>query len=732
MRVERLIDVLTGLVVMLAILTYALASGNAMIALIGLPACVAAWLLGDQVRSMSLPRIAANALVLAAVARALLSAFERGVRVEDVCLLVVVILVIKLFDRKAARDYAQLLTLSVFLALGSVLTSNAFLMGLVLIGMLPAVIGAAIVFQLFTAWEQQSAIDEHAGRVTGSSPARDLVRLVVIGTAGAVAVAVCAFVLLPRGVGEDVLGRMNRPATGAQTGFTDSVDLGRGGLISESTAVVLDLAMYRTDTEEAIGESGLVYYLRGAVLDEYESGRWVRSREAQNYDSSSANALPDEKILLTSLPVDTPEESKIAQRVSIRKLGKGPQHVFALWQPEDISFDERTRFVRNSRDKTIEVEGRGGRLEYTVVSLVTDMRQPGSTERSPVPPVRIPGVRELGERLLRDRAIEPDPSLRPVEDDGRAARAIQDYLQSNCTYTLDVLAAPPGRDPVEWFLTEARTGHCEYFASAMALLCRSVGINTRVVTGYVAAEYNSGTGHYVVRESNAHAWVEVERLPGRWERFDPTPPADLDRIHRPALGLAGRFKQWFNALEYAWINSVVSYDQRTHRRISPSGLGADGSGGAVEGVFRNIQHGGMELWFRALLIGVMVFAACAAALTIVEMAGRTLAGLLASRRAHRAQIARDPELPRRMEQMGVYSDLLRAMSRAGHAKPRHRPPLAHVETLATLDAEAAVAAGRVVDLFYAIRYGRRVLTREQMAEARRSIGEFEHAMRRRR
>jgi transglutaminase-like putative cysteine protease len=731
MRFERLLDRLTGGVVLLAILTYALAAGSAMIAMVALPASIGAWLLGDHLRSMTVPRIAANALVLAAVARALYQAFQRGVRVEDVCLLVVLILIIKLFDRKSARDYAQLLTLSIFLSLGAVLTSNAFLMGLVLIAMLPLVIGAATVFQLFTAWEQRGGDRQPASaRVSGASPGRDLWRLVSLATTGAACVAIGAFLLLPRGIGADALGRMARPSTGTQTGFSSTVDLGRGGLISESPAVVMDLALYRVDTNEPIGESGIVYYLRGAVLDEYQAGRWTRSGFADRRSSGPIDAESGDKVQITEVPVDTPDDAKIAQRVSIRKTGKNEEPIFTLWQPIVISFDERTGFRRDAYDKSLRVQGRGGRLEYTVVSLVSDMRPVDQTRRTYRAMPVAPGVHDVAVTILEDRDIDPDPETRPVQQDGRAARAIQDYLQLNFTYTLDVLAAPPERDPVEWFLSEARQGHCEYFASAMALMCRSVGIDARVVTGYVAAEFNSATGHYIVRESNAHAWVEAEEFPGRWTRYDPTPPTELDRIHRPALGLIGRFKQWFSALEYAWINSVVSYDQRNHERIdraegSPMGV----SGGAVSDFFRNIESGGMELWFKALFVGIMAFAACAAALTVMEAAYRTLAEVFSRRRIRQQQVAADPDLPRRIEQMGVYADLLRAMARAGHAKPSHKPPRLHAESIGGVAPAASVAAQRVVDWFYLIRFGRRVLTPEELLQASESVRAFEHAMR---
>lgn len=733
MKFERQLDWLTVLVVLLAIVTYALASSSLLIAMIGVPAAIGAWLLGDQLRSMQMPRVVANTLVLAAVARALFAAFQRGVRVEDVCTLVVVILVIKIFDRKTARDYAQLLTLSVFLSLGAVLTSNAFLMGLTLIAMLPLVIAAATVFQLYAAWEHQGPGATQRVRVTGSSPVRDFRRLVAIGTTGAVGIAMCAFLMLPRGVGADVLGRMRAPSTGTATGFADSVDLGKAGLISESHAVVLDLALRRPDTNELAGQPGLVYYLRGSVLDDYRNGRWISTSQRSLHEQDGMSAQAEEKVRLSTVPIDTPDGAKLSQRISMRNLSSGSwHHIFSLWQPEVISFDEPAKYVRDADDKTIQVWGRGGRLDYTVVSLVTDMRRRDDDRRPRVAPVDVEGIRDVATQILRDHDIEPDPSIRPFGEDGRTVRAIQAYLQTEFTYTLDILAAPPGRDPVEWFLTERHQGHCEYFASAMALLCRSVGINANVVTGYVAAEFNTATGHYIVRESNAHAWVEVEHSPGQWTRYDPTPPADLDRIHRPNLGFGGRLKQWFNALEYAWINSVVSYDQRPHSRIDRASRPETETGlGAVGRMFRNLHDGGMELWFRALLIGVMVFAACAAVLTIVEMAYRWLHAWLGARRARQRAERLDPELPRRLEQMAVYAELLRAMSKAGQTKPRYLPPREHTEAIEGIDPVAAAAARRVVDLFYRVRFGHEVLTSEQMEDASAGVRAYQEAVRRR-
>src|SRR5439155_16416246 len=99
--------------------------------------------------------------------------------------------------------------------------------------------------------------------------------------------------------------------------------------------------------------------------------------------------------------------------------------------------------------------------------------------------------------------------------------AIARHLRSDFRYSLDYKRNPG--DPLLDFLGENRLGHCEYFASAMAMLARAAGIPARVVAGYRVAEHNDVGGYDVVREKNAHAWVEVYFDGSGWRTVDATP-----------------------------------------------------------------------------------------------------------------------------------------------------------------------------------------------------------------
>jgi transglutaminase-like putative cysteine protease len=118
------------------------------------------------------------------------------------------------------------------------------------------------------------------------------------------------------------------------------------------------------------------------------------------------------------------------------------------------------------------------------------------------------------------------------------AEAIETYLRNTYKYSTVVKAAPPGRDPVDYFLFDLRADFCEYFASSMAVLLREVGVPARVVEGFTAGDLDA-SGRYAVRELNAHAWVEAY-FPGYgWIEFEPTPSElPFDRAETTDAGAA--------------------------------------------------------------------------------------------------------------------------------------------------------------------------------------------------
>jgi transglutaminase-like putative cysteine protease len=147
------------------------------------------------------------------------------------------------------------------------------------------------------------------------------------------------------------------------------------------------------------------------------------------------------------------------------------------------------------------------------------------------------------------------------------AAAIEQYLRTHFGYTLQLPRAKV-KDPIANFLFERKQGHCEYFASAMAVMLRTLGIPSRVVNGFRSDEFNDLTANYVVRAKDAHAWVEAY-FPGYgWQTFDPTP-----------AGGSGSPQGWsrvglyLDAMASFWRDWVVSYDSSHQYALSQTALG---------------------------------------------------------------------------------------------------------------------------------------------------------------
>ena len=102
------------------------------------------------------------------------------------------------------------------------------------------------------------------------------------------------------------------------------------------------------------------------------------------------------------------------------------------------------------------------------------------------------------------------------------AETIESYLRVTYHYAPQVKAPPPGRDPVDYFLFDLKEDFCEYFASAMTVMLRELGVPARVVEGYTTGALDPNTGKYVVKELDAHAWVEAYFPNYGWIEFEPT------------------------------------------------------------------------------------------------------------------------------------------------------------------------------------------------------------------
>ncbi len=241
-------------------------------------------------------------------------------------------------------------------------------------------------------------------------------------------------------------------------------------------------------------------------------------------------------------------------------------------------------------------------------------------------------------------------------------------MRSHFAYTLN-LTGKPGDDPLAHFLFETRAGHCEYFASAMAIMLRTLGIPTREVNGFLPGEYNDVAGDYIVRASDAHSWVEVY-FPGTgWMTFDPTPPgAESDG------GLLSRLGEYMDWFELTWNEWIINYDfahQVQLARIMQRDTHAWAE--AARSWFLN-QHERGRRWMRSWNNGLSLLLPLAFLLFLMALHFDLVVAL--ARRLWLSWQLRSPEIARTNPLLAsrLYGELLYLLERRGFTRPPTQTP----------------------------------------------------------
>jgi hypothetical protein len=158
-----------------------------------------------------------------------------------------------------------------------------------------------------------------------------------------------------------------------------------------------------------------------------------------------------------------------------------------------------------------------------------------------------PAIRRLAEQWTRG-----------LNTRSQRADALVSGLKSRCKYKLVTPPPPENVRPLEHFLFKTRTGNCEYFAGALCLLLRTVGVPARVVEGFYGMERTAVPNEFLVRFSRAHAWVEADLGNGVWTILDATPPI---RVGIQAESWRTALLDLYDRMEYRWVKSVVNFDR---------------------------------------------------------------------------------------------------------------------------------------------------------------------------
>jgi transglutaminase-like putative cysteine protease len=372
---------------------------------------------------------------------------------------------------------------------------------------------------------------------------------------GSLAIGAVIFLFLPRFSGGYMSGLNLQPTL--ISGFSDDVELGAIGEIKKSSAVVMRINV------EGGPEAATGVHWRGIALTTFDGRRWYNGP----HDPITIQPSPESGWF----PLDIGDAAK-------RKIGRRIQYTVLL-EPiasTALFFTNQAESVRgrfNGEAASSFLSQRGTYLLEDSTGSVSNpyhnfsRMQYEARSLLPAPPAAaLRGAGSDYPASMRETYLQLPPKLDPripelaKQITGRAgspydqARAVESYLRSHYGYTLDLTGTPPP-DPLAYFLFQRRAGHCEYFASAMTVILRSVGIPARLVNGFLTGEYNDVGGDFIVRASDAHSWVEVFFPSIGWLTFDPTPPAV-----EAAPGMFSRLGRYWDWFQLQWSEWIINYD----------------------------------------------------------------------------------------------------------------------------------------------------------------------------
>jgi transglutaminase-like putative cysteine protease len=358
-----------------------------------------------------------------------------------------------------------------------------------------------------------------------------------------VLLSMALFPLLPRVRSGALFDRGFGPST-AMSGFSERVELGDLGRIRLDPTRVL-----RVTTLEGSVAAASERYWRGLAFDHFDGRRWSVTPKQR------ASVAGDPEI-----GVDLGGPRRRGRRV-VQQLAREPLESGVLFTPGlPAAFRGAVGRLQRDSNRALHASAtRGKRVLYHVVADLAQPTQKALTEDR----VATGGV---AERLLQLPTLDPRVATLAEEltvehsNDAARVRAVEAWLRTRGRYT----DTPPdfGSDgsPLEGFLLERAEGHCEYFASGMVVLLRSVGIPARLVNGFAGGHANSLGGFVELAQSDAHTWVEVPFKKAGFVRYDPTPP-DLRLASADALREGAGLSELASAVELWWFRNIVDFDR---------------------------------------------------------------------------------------------------------------------------------------------------------------------------
>lgn len=626
----------------------------------------------------------------------------------------VVLLSIKLLTLKQRTDYRHVYAISLMAILASAaLTTDAWYIPIFLLYLIFAV-WTLLLYHLTQEMGGTSAVfpcsTASVCHMAFSSRITHRFFWLTNGTAIlTVALTLAIFFLLPR-IGAGVLQKTSGEAL-RTTGFSDRVDLGMIGSVKQDTQIVMRVEL---PDQPAVEKDHL--YLRGLAYDQYDGRTWSHSGTFRR----SLSLVEDGTFLTRPAGSRSPGPLSMPIRQDILLETLDTAVLFAAPFAELVSGEFHV----------LHADAMGGlhlplppvsRFRYSVISqpprLVADeqnapiLAYPDSIRsRYLQAPEGSEQVADLAHRVSQQ-------AMTPFEK----TVAIQQHLLENYRYSLEDATATLSH-PLEEFLFSRKTGYCEHYATAMVVMLRTVGIPARLVTGFLATDWNEYGGYFTVRQRDAHAWVEVYFPLSGWITMDPTPSVN-------ATGMTSRwdlFRRLGESVRLQWDRLFVRYSAKdqlavVHEVREGSDALRDrisrwGSlvSSPINQVFsrlmrmaRTFQPGMLEFVTAVFVVG----------LALLLLTVRDRIGLWATTHLSVSH----PQLAI----VHLYTRMVRIVERRGVSKPPFATASEFVNLVQQEWKEAGPIVATITALYHQGRFSRTSLTSDELARAAEQIGKLQ-------
>lgn len=521
------------------------------------------------------------------------------------------------------------------------------------------------------------------------------------------------FFALPR-IGVGMMQKTSGPGL-KTTGFSERVDLGTIGSIKQDPQIVMRVEL---PDQPASGHDSV--YLRGLAYDRYDGRAWSTSSSYRRHlnviengtflvDSSGprrdghTSHLTQQDILLEALDTSVLFAAPFAESLSGEFMTVQIDHMGGLHLPyHNVS---RVRYSVTSRTHEVSPEEQSAPMR--------DYSRP-VYDRYLQTPVFSPRVAELANHVTQQAAT-------PFEK----VVAIQQHLLRSYQYSLDI-ETTQSESPIEDFLFERKTGYCEHYATAMVMMLRAIGIPARLVTGFLATEWNDFGNYFTVRQRDAHAWVEVYFPRSGWVSYDPTPVAAAsvpssrwEALYRLSESLRLHWDRLFIHYsardQLALLQGIRENGDVLRDRLSPwiSALTVPFSE-----VFGSIMQAGRAITFgaRELLITLCVFG-----LAVILLMIRDRLALWATTHL--------PQSRRHLAIVHLYNRMLRILAKHGMNKSPTSTPHEFLRKIEQERQAARPIVDAVTELYCQSRYGGTALSHDALLGIAEQIGQLPRILR---